>query len=63
MSLWLFNVYLDVVMKEAQGRVVDVEILLMGKRRIWKVPVLLFAGNTILLSEDEWKLQGLVNIT
>ena len=50
MSPWLFSVY----MEEIQGRVVDAGIPLMRERKVWRVPVLLFADDTVSISEDEW---------
>uniref|UniRef100_UPI003EBBE11F reverse transcriptase domain-containing protein n=1 Tax=Klebsiella pneumoniae TaxID=573 RepID=UPI003EBBE11F len=61
LSPWLFNLYMDGVVKEIQGRAVNVGVSLMRDDRVWKIPVLLFADDTVLLSEDEWELQGLVN--
>ena len=60
MSPWLFNLYMDGVVREIQGRAVDVGVTLRRDGRVWKLPVLLFADDTVLLSEDEWELQGLV---
>ncbi|MCP4337615.1 MAG: reverse transcriptase family protein, partial [Desulfobulbaceae bacterium] len=62
MSPWLFSVYMDGVMKEIQGRAVDVGVPMMGEGSEWKLPVLLFADDTVLLSDNEWELQGLVNM-
>ena len=61
MSPCLFNLYMDGVVKEIQGRADNVGVSLMRDDRVWKLPVLLFADDTVLLSEDEWELQGLVN--
>lgn len=42
------------VMKHTQGRVIDVGITLTREgREEWKLPVLLFADDTPLLSDDE----------
>ena len=61
MSPWLFNLYMDGVIREVKGRAVDVGVSLVRDGMEWKIPVLLFADDTVLLSEDEWELQGLVN--
>ena len=44
---------MDGVTKEIEGRVVDVGIPLMREGRVWRVSVLLFADDTVLMSEDE----------
>ena len=53
MSPWLFNLYLDGVIGEVKGRTVDVGVVLMREDVEWKIPVLLFADDTVLLSEDD----------
>ncbi len=47
MSLWLFSVYMDGVMKEIQGKKVDAGVPLMREGRDWRVPVLLFAYDSL----------------
>ena len=61
MSLWLFTVYMDGVMKEILSRAVDVGVSLKREGIEWKLPILLFADDTVLMSDNEWELQGLVN--
>ncbi len=41
MSPWLFNVFMD-----------GVGITMMKEGEAWKIPVILFAGDAVLLSED-----------
>ncbi|MCP3679958.1 MAG: hypothetical protein GY782_06675, partial [Gammaproteobacteria bacterium] len=62
MSPWLFNIYMDGVMKEIQGRAVDAGVSMMREGSEWKIPVLLFADDTVLLSDNGWELQGLVSM-
>ncbi len=61
MSLWLFNVHMDEVMREIQNTALDVGIPMMREGRVWKKLVLLFANDTVLLSVDKWELQRLQN--
>ena len=61
MSPWLFTVYMDGVMKEILSRAVDVGVSLKREGNEWKLPILLFADDTVLMSDNEWELQGLVN--
>ncbi|WP_435362545.1 reverse transcriptase domain-containing protein, partial [Klebsiella pneumoniae] len=39
-SPWLFNLYMDGVVKEIQGRAVNVGVTLKREGRVWKLPVL-----------------------
>ncbi len=52
-SPWLFNVYIDGVIKEIQGRAVTVGVSMIREGSEWKIPVLLFIDDTVLLS-DNW---------
>ena len=45
MSSWLFNIYMDAVMKEG---------------REWKLPVLLYADDLVLCGESEEDMRGIV---
>ena len=47
-------------MKEIQGRAVDVGVPMTCDGNEWKLPVLLFADDTVLMSDNELELQGLV---
>ncbi len=51
MTLWLFIVYLDGAMKENQGRILDAGMPLMREERVWRVSVLLFADDTVLINK------------
>ncbi len=39
----------------------NVGITMMNEGEAWKIPAILFADDAVLLSEDEWELQGLVS--
>ena len=61
MSPWLFNVFMDGVMKEVREAVGDVGVTLWDARSNseWKVEWLMFADDTVLVGDSE-KLEGLV---
>ena len=63
MSPWLFNVFMDGVMKEVRERAGDVGATLWDARRDseWKVEWLMFADDTVLVSDSEEKLERLVH--
>ena len=62
MSPWLFNLFLDAVMKEVREKAGDVGVTLWDERRNveWKVDWLMFADDTVLLGDVEEKLERLV---
>ena len=62
MSPWLFNVFMDGVMKEVRERVGDVGATLWDARRNceWKVEWLMFADDTVLVGDSKEKLERLV---
>ena len=62
MSPWLFNLFMDGVMKEVRERAGDVGVTLCDSRRNeeWKVEWLMFADDTVLLGDSEEKLNRLV---
>ena len=62
MSPWLFNVFMDGVMKELREAVGDVGATLWDSRSNseWKVEWLMFAGDTVLVGDSEEKLERLV---
>ena len=62
MSPWLFNVFMDGVMKEVREQVGDVGATLWDERRNceWKVEWLMFADDTVLVGDSEEKLERLV---
>ena len=62
MSPWLFNVYMDGVMREVRGKIGDVGVSLWDKSRNceWKAEWMMFADDTALVGDSEEKLQRLV---
>ena len=62
MSLWLFNLFMDAVMKEVREKAGAVGVMLRDERRNieWKVDRLMFADDTVLLGDSEEKLERLV---
>ena len=62
MFLWLFNIFMDGVMREVRKRIGDVGVKLWDKARIckWKIEWLMFADDTMLVGDNEEKLQMLV---
>ena len=59
MSPWLFNLFMDTVMKEVREKAGGVGVTLQDKRRSieWKVDWLMFADDTVLLGDSEEKLE------
>jgi hypothetical protein len=60
MSPWLFNLYMDGVMKELMVGMGNEGVRMMENGREWKVPCLLYADDLALCSESEEGLQRLV---
>ena len=61
MSPWLFNLFMDGVMKEVRERVGDVGVKMWDSRSCeWKVEWLMFADDTVLVGDSEEKLDRLV---
>ena len=62
MSPWLFNLFMDAVMKEVREKAGDVDVTLWDERRSieCKVDWLMFADDTVLLGDSEEKLERLV---
>ena len=62
MSPWLFNLFMDGVMKEVRERTEDVGVTLWDTRRNveWRVEWLMFADDTVLVGDSEEKLNRLV---
>ena len=63
MSPWLFNLFMDVAMKEVRDSAGDVGVTLRGekKRNIeWQADWVMFADYTVLLGDSEEKLERLV---
>ena len=59
MSPWLFNLFMDAVMKEVKEKAGDVGVTMRDERRNieWNVDFLMFAGDTVLLGDTEEKLE------
>ena len=61
MSPWLFNMYIDGVMREMTATVGEVGVEMVGENgEEWKLNQLLFADDTALVAESEEALQRLV---
>ena len=61
MSPWLFNVYMDGVVREVNARVLQRGVRLISDAGMeWEVNQLLFADDTALVADSEVKLQRLV---
>ena len=61
MSPWLFNVYMDGVVREVNARVLGRGLELVdGSGGSWEVNQLLFADDTALVADSEEKLERLV---
>ena len=58
MSPWLFNVYVDAMMKEVKMRRKGVRFL--EERREWRLPGFLYADDLVLRGESEEDLRGMV---
>ena len=61
MSPWLFNVYMDGVMREFKARVGRGGAQMELDGRVWYLMDALFADDTVLLAESEDELQRMVN--
>ena len=62
MSPWLFNVFMDGVMREVREKTGEVGACLWDERRNceWKVEWFIFADDTLLVGDSEEKLDELV---
>ena len=62
MSPWLLKIFLDRVMREVREKAGDIVACMEDARRKWewKVEWLMFADDTVLVSDSERKLQKLV---
>jgi len=61
MSTWLFNIYMDGVMKEVRELIGNVGVELKMRNKKWKVSHLLYADDAVLFAESEKELQESVN--
>src|SRR5215469_13748781 len=64
MSPWLFNVYMDSIVREVKRECVEEELNLQSERgeAQWRVNMLLYADDTVLMGETEDSLQRLVTL-
>ncbi len=62
MSPWLFNIYMDGVMRKVKGKVGEAEVRLYDEGRKWVLNSILFADDTVLIAESERNLQNLVTV-
>ncbi len=53
MSPWLFNIYMDGVMREVKGRVGEAGVRMYAEGREWVLNSILFADDTMLIAENE----------
>ena len=62
MSPWLFNMFMDGVMREVREKAGDIGASMWDARRKceWKVEWMMFADDTVLVGDSEQKLQRLV---
>jgi hypothetical protein len=61
MSQWLFNIFIDGVVREVNSRVMEKGVALVsGNGREWQLNQILYADDTALLAYKESKLQSLV---
>ncbi len=51
-SPWLFNVYMDGVMREMKGRAGEVGVRMYAEGRKWVLNSILFADDTVLIAEN-----------
>src|SRR5678816_2501081 len=60
MSPWLFNVYMDGVMKEFEVGMAGNGVRMMENGEEWRVPYLLYVDDLVLCGESEESLKRLV---
>ena len=62
MSPWLFNMYMDGVVREVNERVLSRRVEFLGNEgNVWRVNQLLYVDDTILLGTSRENLQQLLN--
>lgn len=59
---WLFNLYMDGVMKEVNARVMGKSMKLEHESREWEINQLLYEDDTVLIADSEKQLQKMVNV-
>ena len=62
MSPWLFNLYMDGVIREMKARAGNVGVELCTNGDKWVVNTILFADDTVLIAKSENELQKLVGV-
>jgi hypothetical protein len=61
MSPWLFNIFIDEVVRDVNPRVMEKGVALLSDNdREWRFNQILYADDTALLADKESKLQCLV---
>ena len=60
MSPWLFNIYMDGVMKEMMVEAAGGGVRVMENGREWRIPCLLYADDLVLCGKSEESLRGLM---
>ena len=61
MSPWLFNIYMDGVIREMKARGGEKGVELEGEGGVWNLATSLFADDTVLMAGSEGDLQKLVD--
>ena len=61
MSPWLFNVYMDGVIKEVKAKIAGAGVKMYESGDMWKVWTCLYADDAVLVAESESELQKVVN--
>ena len=61
MSPWLFNIYMDSMMKEWKVRIQGQGAELHENGSVWKIPACLYADDAVLFAESEENLQSMVS--
>ncbi len=57
---WLFNIFMDIFMREMKTKVEIIGAQLKLNGMDWSVTACVFAGDTVLLAESERELQRVV---
>jgi len=62
MSAWMFNVYMDKIVKEINREMADIGTVLGREREDerWKMRMMLFADDTVLMADTEGELQAMI---
>ena len=60
MSPWLFNLYMDGVMKELMAGAMGEGVRMVENGREWRLPCLLYADDLVLCGESEESLKKLI---